>query len=97
MWRWPNEIPLEGEPKDVVEIVRGYGRWLAASEVPKLLLAFEPGAILGAELVDYCRGHFRNLEIRHLGSGSHFVQEDAPEAIGDAIREWRRRALPPRS
>jgi haloalkane dehalogenase len=97
MWRWPNEIPLEGEPKDVVEIVRGYGRWLAASEVPKLLLAFEPGAILGAELVDYCRGYFRNLEIRHLGQGSHFVQEDAPEAIGDAIREWRRRALPPRS
>jgi haloalkane dehalogenase len=97
IWRWPNEIPLEGEPKDVVEIVTSYGQWLAASEVPKLLLAFEPGAILGAELVDYCRRHFRNLEVRHLGPGSHFVQEDAPEAIGDAIREWRRRVLPPRS
>jgi haloalkane dehalogenase len=96
VWRWPNEIPLEGEPKDVVEIVKRYGGWLTASEVPKLLLAFEPGAILGPELVDYCRGHFRNLEIRHLGPGSHFVQEDAPEAIGDAIREWRRRVLLPR-
>ncbi len=97
VWRWPNEIPLEGEPKDVVESVTTYGRWLAVSEVPKLLLAFEPGAILGPELVDYCRVHFRNLEIRHLGRGSHFVQEDQPEAIGDAIREWRRRILPPRS
>jgi haloalkane dehalogenase len=97
VWRWPNEIPLEGEPKDVVESVTTYGRWLAASEVPKLLLAFEPGAILGPELVDYCRAHFRNLEVRHLGRGSHFVQEDQPEAIGDAIREWRRRVLPPRS
>jgi haloalkane dehalogenase len=97
MWRWPNEIPLEGEPKDVVEIVAGYGRWLASSEVPKLLLAFEPGAILGPELVEYCRANFRNLEVRRLGAGSHFVQEDAPEAIGDAIREWRRRVLLSRS
>jgi haloalkane dehalogenase len=97
VWRWPNEIPLEGEPKDVVESVTAYGRWLAASEVPKLLLAFEPGAILGPELVDYCRAHFRNLEVRHLGRGSHFVQEDQPEAIGDAIRGWRRRVLPPHS
>jgi len=61
--------------------------------VPKLLLAFEPGAILGAELVEYCADHFRNLEVRSLGEGSHFVQEDQPEAIGDAIREWRRRVL----
>jgi haloalkane dehalogenase len=73
------------------------GHDLTTSEVPKLLLAFGPGAILGPELVDYCRGNIRNLEICHLGPGSHFVQEDAPEAIGDAIREWRRRALPPRS
>jgi len=93
MWRWPNEIPLEGEPKDVVDIVTAYGKWLGESDVPKLLLAFEPGAILGAELVEYCADHFRNLEVRSLGEGSHFVQEDQPEAIGDAIREWRRRVL----
>jgi haloalkane dehalogenase len=93
IWRWPNEIPLDGEPRDVVEIVTAYGEWLAQSDVPKLLLAFEPGAILGAELVGHCRAHMRNLEVRHLGAGSHFVQEDQPEAIGDAIRDWRRRVL----
>lgn len=90
VWRWPNEIPIDGEPKDVVEIVAAYGRWLEESDVPKLLLAFEPGAILPKPLVDWCQAHFRNLEVRHLGAGIHFVQEDQPEAIGDAIREWRR-------
>ncbi len=93
MWRWPNEIPLDGEPRDVVEIVGAYGEWHAHSDVPKLLLAFTPGAILGAELVEHCRRHVRNLEIQHLGRGSHFVQEDQPEAIGVAVRDWRRRVL----
>jgi haloalkane dehalogenase len=93
MWRWPNEIPLEGEPKEVVETVTAYARWLSESEVPKLLLAFEPGAILGADLVEHCKRSMRNLEVRHLGAGSHFVQEDQPEAIGDAVRDWRRRVL----
>jgi haloalkane dehalogenase len=97
VWRWPNEIPLEGEPKDVVEIVTAYGKWLGENPVPKLLLAFEPGAILGPHLVDYCRKSFANLEVRHLGRGSHFVQEDQPEAIGDAVRDWRRRAVARRS
>jgi haloalkane dehalogenase len=93
MWRWPNEIPLDGEPVDVVEIVAAYGEWLATSEIPKLLLVFTPGAILGAALVEHCRTHMRNLEVRNLGRGSHFVQEDQPEAIGDAIRDWRRGVL----
>ena len=93
MWRWPNEIPIEGEPKDVVAIVERYGAWLGESDVPKLLLAFEPGAILGPELVEYCRRSFKNLEVQSVGAGSHFVQEDQPEAIGDAVRDWRRRVL----
>ena len=93
VWRWPNEIPIDGEPKDVVAIVESYDRWLAGSDVPKLLLAFEPGAILGPHLVDWCRRSMRNLEVKALGTGSHFVQEDQPEAIGDAVRDWRRRVL----
>ena len=46
-----------------------------------------------AALVEHCRTHMRNLEVRNLGRGSHFVQEDQPEAIGDAIRDWRSRVL----
>jgi haloalkane dehalogenase len=91
VWRWPNEIPLAGEPKDVVEIVEAYGKWMGESDVPKLLLAFEPGAILRKPLVEWCEKHFRNLDVRHVGKGSHFVQEDEPEAIGDAVKDWRRR------
>jgi haloalkane dehalogenase len=91
VWRWPNEIPLDGEPKDVVEIVDAYGKWLAHSSVPKLLLTFEPGAILGEKLAAWCGDTFRDLEVCNLGPGIHFVQEDQPEAIADAVRQWRRR------
>ncbi len=90
VWRWPNEIPLDGAPKDVVEIVAAYARWLGESPVPKLLLTFTPGAILTPKLVDYCKSTFRSLDVRHCGAGIHFVQEDQPEAIGDAVRAWRR-------
>ncbi|MGH7900032.1 MAG: haloalkane dehalogenase [Candidatus Binatia bacterium] len=91
VWRWPNEIPLDGQPRDVVEIVTAYARWLGESPVPKLLLTFEPGAILGPKLIDYCKANFANLEIVHAGRGIHFVQEDEPESIGDSIKQWRRR------
>ncbi len=91
VWRWPNEIPLDGEPRDVVELVTAYSRWLGESPVPKLLLTFDPGAILDEKLADYCRKNFANLETLHVGAGIHFVHEDQPEAIGDAIKEWRGR------
>ncbi len=97
MWRWPNQIPLDGEPAEVVEIVRAYDEWLAASDVPKLLLTFEPGAILRDDLAEWCWKTFRNLEIRKPGVGGHFVQEDQPEAIGDAVRDWRRAFRGPRA
>jgi haloalkane dehalogenase len=61
--------------------------------VPKLLLAFEPGALITPRAVDWCRARSKNLEVRKIGSGIHFVQEDHPEAIGDAVKEWRRRVL----
>lgn len=88
--RWPNEIPLDGEPPDVVAIVKQYGAWLGESDVPKLALAFEPGGLLRADAIEWCRANMKNLEVRAIGPGSHFVQEDHPEAIGDAIRDWRR-------
>ena len=93
VWRWPNQIPLDGEPADVVEIVDAYARWLRESDVPKLLLTFDPGILIQAPMVEWCRNNIRSLEIRHIGPGSHFVQEDHPEAIGDAVKDWRRRVL----
>jgi len=93
MWRWPNQIPLDGEPADVVDVVARYARWLGESDVPKLLLTFEPGILIRAPMVAWCREHVRRLEVQPIGPGSHFVQEDHPEAIGDAVKAWRRRVL----
>jgi haloalkane dehalogenase len=91
---WPRELPIDGEPADVVELVNSYGRWLASSEdVPKLLLTFDPGAIMSEPVVRWCRENIAALEIANAGRGIHFVQEDEPEAIASIVSEWRRRVL----
>ena len=90
VWRWPNEIPVDGEPADVAALVAEYSAWLGASAVPKLLLHARPGAILRKEQVAWCREHVRNLTVVDVGPGLHFVQEDRPHEIGEAIREWYR-------
>ncbi len=92
IWRWPNELPIEGQPADVIEVIRRNADYLSNAPVPKLLLTFEPGAIMRPELVEWCKGKFKNLEIRAGGKGLHFVQEDSPNEIGGAIANWRSRA-----
>jgi haloalkane dehalogenase len=91
---WPRELPIDGDPADVVELVNSYGRWLASSEdVPKLLLTFDPGALMSEPVVRWCQDHMAALEVAHAGQGIHFVQEDEPEAIARIVSEWRRRVL----
>jgi haloalkane dehalogenase len=85
---WPRQIPIEGEPADVVKIVEDYGAWLAQSEVPKLFLNAEPGAILRGPQREFCRGWPNQTEV--TVKGIHFVQEDSPDEIGRAVAEWRR-------
>jgi haloalkane dehalogenase len=83
MLSWPREIPLDGEPADVVAIVGGYARWLASSEIPKLFINADPGSILVGPQREFCRTwpNQRELMVR----GSHFIQEDSPAEIGRAI------------
>ena len=83
---WPRQIPLEGEPKDVVDVVDAYGRWLEESVVPKLFVNADPGAILRGPQRDYCRGWPNQTEV--TVRGSHFVQEDSPDEIGEALSRW---------
>jgi haloalkane dehalogenase len=90
VWRWPNEIPIEGAPSDVVEIVQGYSEWLGKSDVPKLLLYAQPGALIRGPMLEWCRNNMRNLKTVEIGPGAHFVQEDRPHEIGEAIAEWYR-------
>lgn len=80
---WPREIPIEGEPADVVAIAENYGQWLTTSEVPKLLVVAEPGAILIGRQLAFCRSFPNQREV--TVPGNHFLQEDSPKAIGDAI------------
>jgi haloalkane dehalogenase len=84
---WPREIPIEGEPADVVAIVTAYDEWLKTSSVPKLFLKAEPGGILSAGRdVDFARSLPAQTEVRV--AGVHYVQEDSPHEIGQAIASW---------
>ena len=83
---WPREIPLGGEPPDVVEIVDAYATWLATSDVPKLFVNADPGVILVGAQREYCRRWRNQREV--TVKGSHFIQEDSPVQIGQAIAEW---------
>jgi len=83
---WPREIPVEGQPADVDEIVRAYGQWLSTAAVPKLFVDAEPGAILRGAAREFCRTWPEQTEVRV--KGVHFVQEDSPDEIGRAIAEW---------
>ncbi len=74
----------------MVEVVQAYSQWLGKSDVPKLLLYAQPGALMGEPLVEWCRNNMRNLKTVDIGAGSHFVQEDRPHEIGEAIAEWSR-------
>ena len=83
---WPREIPIEGEPADMHEIVSDYGQWLAGSEVPKLLVDADPGSILTGRQLEFCRSWPNQSEV--TVPGIHFVQEDSGDQIGRAVAEW---------
>ena len=83
---WPREIPIEGEPEDVTEIVGSYAVWLRQSPIPKLFVNADPGAILVGEQREFCRTWPNQTEV--TVPGIHFIQEDAPDEIGQAIADW---------
>ena len=83
---WPRQIPIAGEPADVVAIVDAYAKWMADNDVPKLFVNAEPGAILIGKVREFCRGWKNQTEV--TVPGSHFIQEDSGPAIGRAIAGW---------
>jgi haloalkane dehalogenase len=86
MLTWPREIPIDGEPADVVAVVERYGRWLATSTVPKLFVNADPGSILAGAQREFCRAWPNQREV--TVTGSHFVQEDSPDEIGQALARF---------
>jgi len=83
---WPREIPIDGEPADMVQLVAKYAEWLASSQVPKLFINAEPGAILTGPQREFCRTWPNQTEV--TVKGVHFIQEDSPTEIGQAIADW---------
>ena len=83
---WPREIPIDGEPADVHQIVTEYSEWISKSQLPKLFVNAKPGTILIGKQREFCRTWPNQKEI--TVKGLHFVQEDAPDEIGRAIAEW---------
>jgi haloalkane dehalogenase len=88
LWRWPNEIPIGGEPAEVHAVMDRYSRWLQRTAVPKLMLHAEPGVLIGAQMVEWAQTHLPELTSRSIGEGIHDVQEDQPHLIGRAIADW---------
>jgi haloalkane dehalogenase len=83
---WPRMIPIDGEPPEVCRIVDAYGTWLSQSDIPKLFVNGEPGAIIIGSLKDYCRSLPNQTEI--TVKGVHYLQEDSPDEIGRALAEF---------
>lgn len=88
VWKWPNEIPIAGEPADVFDLVTSYNGWLQETGLPKLLFAAQPGALVPPPLVQWAKASLKNLEVVDIGPGVHFVQEDEPHVIGRELARW---------
>lgn len=83
---WPREIPIGGQPADVVAIVADYASFMTKAGFPKLFINAEPGAILRDSQREFCRSWPNQTEV--TVAGQHFVQEDAPDEIGTALSDW---------
>ena len=83
---WPRQIPIEGEPKDIVNLVTEYGAFMAGSDIPKLFINADPGSILVGQQRETCRSWPNQQEV--TVRGLHFIQEDSPVEIGQAVAKW---------
>ena len=83
---WPRQIPIEGEPENVCQIVDDYGAWLTGCDLPKLFINAEPGSILTGKQREFCRSWPNQTEV--TVNGIHFVQEDSPDEIGQAVAKF---------
>ena len=86
--QWPCEIPIDGKPADVHEVVIDFNQKLRESSLPKLLLYANPGGLITAEGVKWCKQNLKNLNAVDIGKGIHFVQEDNPHLIGSELASW---------
>jgi haloalkane dehalogenase len=87
-WRFPNELPIAGEPADVHSTLEKAHRALAQSSYPKLLFAGNPGGLISPAFAESFAKGLKNCRVVQLSSGIHYLQEDHPEVIGATVKEW---------
>jgi haloalkane dehalogenase len=87
-WRFPNELPIAGEPADVYSTMLEAHAALSDSSYPKLLFVGDPGALVSPAFAEEFAKGLRNCNVIHLGPGAHYLQEDHPQAIGDNVKQW---------
>jgi haloalkane dehalogenase len=79
------QLPIDGEPADVTEIVTANRAFLASSPIPKLCIQANPGTKQAAQYAVYRTWPaYSEVTVR----GHHTPQEDAPDEIGQAIVRW---------
>ncbi|MGQ0622337.1 MAG: haloalkane dehalogenase [Panacagrimonas sp.] len=88
MLSFPRDLPIAGEPADVVATAQAYMDWLSSTSVPKLLFWATPGILVTPEQVLRYRQAWTNLTCIDVGPGLHYLQEDHPDLIGRSIAEW---------
>jgi haloalkane dehalogenase len=91
MLTWSRELPIEGQPEDVTQVVDSYARWLTASPIPKLFINGDPGGFLIGAQREFCRAWPNQQEI--TVKGTHFLQEDAPSEVGEATAHFAAKIL----
>jgi haloalkane dehalogenase len=88
VYRWPNQIPIKGEPEDVQGIVQKYHDWLLDTELPKIMFWATPGVFVPQEKAERYLDRLKNVTGVFVGQGSHWLQEDHPRLIGMEIARW---------
>jgi haloalkane dehalogenase len=86
MLEWSRELPIEGHPRDVVHIVDAYAKWLSTSPIPKLFINGDPAGFLVGAQREFCRAWPNQQEV--TVKGAHFLPEDSPAEVGEAIARF---------
>ena len=87
-WRFPNELPIAGKPADVYAAIEHAHQALVYSSYPKLLFGADPGVLVSPSFPDHFAKKLTSCTLVPLGPGLHYLQEDHPEAIGNAVAKW---------
>jgi len=88
MWVFPNQLPIAGQPAEVVQAVEERNSWFTATPIPKLLFYATPGCNVREPELAWCRSNLTNFNACSIGEGFHYLMEENPHAIGQELLRW---------